>query len=221
MKISKFKINIFIMTVLPFLCLGLCGLEVGAVEESAPKTSQSDNETKSPSKKDSLKNSALSTATKKKESTPSVENKPTAENNTVSQNQSQNQNSENNTNAQNDGPIVSEDQEKKEKSQKNKNTQKSIDSTEEKKAEEEKVEFNLPSVTEEEVNDTSNISDPIPSQEGKPSVLRTVISWALIAVGIILILKVLINNFKISKDNKFNYKGKHHFKNRKYNLKYK
>ncbi|MBQ6142955.1 MAG: hypothetical protein IJI84_00435 [Clostridia bacterium] len=124
----------------------------------------------------------------KKDSTPKKEKPKKADKNS-SQNSQQKSENENTKSA--------EPQEKNE----NKTEQEPPQQKEEKS-------LDLPNINNSEVQLKPYFSQISQNTEGK-SILKTLISWALILAGIILILKVVLSNRKIPKSYTFNKKSKH------------
>ncbi|MBQ2671542.1 MAG: hypothetical protein IJG00_01885 [Clostridia bacterium] len=94
--------------------------------------------------------------------------------------------------------------------------------TDQENQKQEEKNLDLPNVKNSEVQLKPYFSQISQNTEGK-SILKTLISWALILAGIILILKVIFSNRKIPKSYTFNKKSKHTIiphkgKPNKYNL---
>ena len=85
-------------------------------------------------------------------------------------------------------------------------------------------ELDLPEVSDDEAQKNSSSQLEIPEKSNK-SIIKIIISCLLIGLGLIIIIKVIINNVKIPRNYEPHIKSKHSFKSNrrknKYNLKYK
>lgn len=84
-------------------------------------------------------------------------------------------------------------------------------------------ELDLPEVSDNETRENSSSKFEVPEKSNK-SMIKTAISWLLIGLGTLIIIKVIISNLKIPKNYEPHIKNKHSSKSNKrkskYNLKY-
>ena len=159
------------------------------------KTNAEEQKPETPTAEAQLNTEEISPQPPKSPKKDSVPKKEKTKNNNKNSTDAHKKNENENTNAKNT--------ENKEKSESESEKQKEIP-----KPKKEEKNLDLPNVNNSEVELNPYFSQ-ISQNTQEKSILKTLISWGLILVGIILILKVIISNRKIPKNYTINKKNKH------------
>lgn len=207
MKIIKSKINNFLLPL--FLLTLLCAKITVVYAQNEPPT---EGTTVSPKVQNQAPTAETPNTTPKKETAPKTAS-PT-ENQTPAQ--AVEEKPESTTTKEANKQTETENQ--KPNPQKNKPT-----SGQESKTETPKEPY-LPEVSDKEVRENSSSNLELPQKDNK-NIIKTVVSWLLMIIGLSIIIKVIISNFRIPKNYEPHIKNKHSFKSgkkkSKYDLKYK
>ncbi len=177
--------NKTILTAILLIIAFFSGIFLNAnAEEQKPET---------PTAEAQLNTEEISSQPPKSPKKDSVPKKEKTKNNNKNSTDAHKKNENENTNAKNTENKEKSESEKQKEITKSKKEEKNLD---------------LPNVNNSEVELNPYFSQ-ISQNTQEKSILKTLISWGLILVGIILILKVIISNRKIPKNYTINKKNKH------------